>query len=124
LRGKAKSENCSFRAALADFEQALNAKPVALNVPAEYLIARGDAHLRLGEHDPALADFNAAAAKSPNFDELAHIHQMRGYIHSDKGEERLAITEFTALIRLKPDFADAYWLRAVSYENLDDYAHA
>jgi len=28
------------------------------------------------------------------------------------------------LITLKPDFADAYWLRAVSYENLDDYAHA
>jgi tetratricopeptide (TPR) repeat protein len=49
---------------------------------------------------------------------------MRGFIHTDRGEERLAIADFTQLIMLKPDFADAYGFRAVSFENLNDYASA
>jgi len=123
-RGRARTGNCDFTGALSDFDRAVRIKPVSQPLSAEFYIGRGDAHLRLEERGDALADYDAALAMRLNVDDEAHVHQMRGYIRTDQGEETLAIAEFTRVILLKPDFADAYWLRAVSYENLKDYASA
>ncbi len=122
--GRARTANCDFVGALADFERALRTKPPSAALSAQFHIGRGDAHLRLEQRDAALADYAAALTLTPSVEEQAHIYQMRGLIHTDKGDERQAIADFTRLVTLKPDFADAYWFRAVSYENLNDYASA
>jgi len=123
-RGRTRIDNCDFQSALTDFERAMQANPASLAVGSDFYIGRGDAHLRLQERELALADYDSALALKPSADDEAHIHEMRGFIHTDQGEERLAIADFSRVIMLKPDFADAYWLRAVSYENLNDYASA
>jgi tetratricopeptide (TPR) repeat protein len=123
-RGRARTANCDPTSALADFDRAERAKPPSLPYSTEFYIGRGDAHLRLEERYHALADYDAALARNLNTEEEAHVRQMRGYIRSDMGDETQAVAEFSRLIMLKPDFADAYWLRAVSYENLLDYANA
>ena len=123
-RGRSRIANCDLTSALADFDRAEHAKPPSLPFNIAFYIGRGDAHLRLEERADALADYDAALAMKLTVDEEAHIRHMRGYIRTDQGEETQAIDEFTRLILLKPDFADAYWLRAVSYENLMDYASA
>jgi tetratricopeptide (TPR) repeat protein len=123
-RGRARTANCDFRSALRDFERAMQVKPPSLHPGSAFFIGRADAHLRLGNRDPALADYNAALALKLSVDDEAHVYQMRGFIHTDQGEERLAVADFSNVIRLKPDSADSYWLRAVSYENLNDYASA
>ena len=123
-RGRARLANCDLTAALADFDRAERAKPPSLPFSTAFYIGRGDAHLRLEERHDALADYDAALARKLSTDEEAHVRHMRGYIRTDMGEEQLAIAEFTRLIELRPDFADAYWLRAVSYENLLDYRSA
>jgi tetratricopeptide (TPR) repeat protein len=122
--GQARTANCHFTGALAEFARALRVKPRSAPTTAAFHIGRGDAYLRLEQRDLALADYGAALAQRPSVDDEAHIHQMRGFIHTDMGKEKLAIADFTRLIMLKPDFADAYWFRAVSYENLNDYASA
>jgi tetratricopeptide (TPR) repeat protein len=123
-RGRARSANCDFTGALTDFDRAIRIRPGSPSLGADFYIGRADAHLRLQEREPALADYDAALAQKLSVDDEAHVHEMRGFIHTDKGEEALAVADFSRLIKLKPDFADAYWLRAVSYENLNDYAHA
>jgi tetratricopeptide (TPR) repeat protein len=123
-RGRARNADCDFEGALADLDRAETIRPDSMPFSPDFFIGRADAHLRRQERDLALADYDAALAKMPGIDDEAHIWQMRGYIHTDKSEETLAIADFSRLIALKPDFADAYWLRAVSYENLNDYASA
>jgi tetratricopeptide (TPR) repeat protein len=123
-RGRARIADCDLTAALADFDRAERAKPPSLPFSTEFYIGRGDAHLRLEERRDALADYDAALARNLTTEQEVHVRQMRGFIRTDQGEEQLAIAEFTRVIELKPDFADAYWLRAVSYENLNDYPSA
>jgi tetratricopeptide (TPR) repeat protein len=123
-RGRARLMNCDLTAALADFDRAERAKPPSLPFSTAFYIGRGDAHLRLEERHDALADYDAALARNLKTEDEVHVRQMRGFIRTDQGEERLAIAEFSRVIELKPDFADAYWLRAVSYENLNDYRRA
>lgn len=123
-RGRARTETCDFEGALTDFDRALRVKPQRLPLNANFYIGRADAYLRLERRDQALADYAAALALTPGADDKAHIHQMRGFIHTDSGDEISAIQEFSQVIVLRPDFADAYWFRAVSYENINDYASA
>ena len=123
-RGRARIANCDLTAALADFDRAERAKPHSLPFSKEFYIGRGDAHLRLEERHDALADYDAALARNLSTDEEVHVRQMRGFIRTDQGEETLAIAEFTRVIELEPDYADAYWLRGVSYENINDYRSA
>jgi len=123
-RGRARIADCDLTAALADFDRAERAKPPSLPFSTEFYIGRGDAHLRLEERHDALVDYDAALARNLNVEQEVHVRQMRGFIRTDQGEERLAIAEFSRVIELKPDYADAYWLRAVSHENLNDYRSA
>ncbi len=123
-RGRARIADCDPTSALADFGRAERAKPSSLPFSTEFYIGRGDAHLRLEERHDALADYDAALARNLKTGDEVHVRQMRGFIRTDQGEETLAIAEFSRVIELKPDFADAYWLRAVSYENLNDYRSA
>jgi tetratricopeptide (TPR) repeat protein len=122
--GRARTANCDFITALTEFERAIRAKPSSLAPGSDFYIGRGDAHLRLQQRDLALVDYDAALALKLSADDEAHVYEMRGFIHTDQCEERLAIADFSKVIMLKPDFADAYWLRGVSYENLNDYAKA
>ena len=123
-RGRARMTNCDLTSALADFDRAERVKPSSLPFSTEFYIGRGDAHLRLEERDDALADYDAALTRNLKAEDEVHVRQMRGFIRTDQGEEMLAIAEFSRVIELKPDFADAYWLRGVSYENLNDYRSA
>lgn len=123
-RGRARITNCDLTSALADFDRAERIRPPSLPLSTEFYIGRGDAHLRLEERHDALADYDSALARNLRTEDEVHVRQMRGFIRTDQGEEILAIAEFSRAIELKPDFADAYWLRAVSYENLNDYRSA
>jgi tetratricopeptide (TPR) repeat protein len=123
-RGRARIADCDLTSALADFDRAERVKPPSLPFSTAFYIGRGDAHLRLEERNDALADYDAALTRNLKTEDEVHVRQMRGFIRTDQGEETLAIAEFSRAIELKPDFADAYWLRAVSYENLNDYRSA
>ena len=102
-RGRSRIANCDLTSALADFDRAERAKPLSLPFSTAFYIGRGDAHLRLEERGDALADYDVALAMQLGIEDEAHVHQMRGYIRTDQGEETLAIGEFTRAIQLKPD---------------------
>ena len=47
-----------------------------------------------------------------------------GIEHAQKGEYQEAVDDFTRAIKIKPDFADAYYNRGLVYYNLGKYQEA
>ena len=55
-----------------------------------------------------------STSKNQNKDKEAEYHYATGLAHKIKGDDMLAITEYTRAIDLKPDFALAYYHRGLA----------
>lgn len=85
----------------------------------------------------AIADCNADQAdtviqgctqlikgKNTSKDALAIAYFNRGNAYDDNGDHDGAIADYTAALKLKPDYSDGYFNRAFAYEAKKDYAKA
>jgi tetratricopeptide (TPR) repeat protein len=77
---------------------------------------RGDAYLRLGKDDLALADLNRSIALSAQVFEASHFSRAR--ILARLGRHREALADIDRVIAASPQRADAYNLRAGILEGL------
>ena len=83
----------------------------------------GLAAARRGEFDEAIRLFSAALAAgdlSPGNVMLAHHN--RGNAYQDKGDYPRAIADYTTAIRMKPDYAEAFYARGRARYALGDLA--
>jgi len=76
------------------------------------LLARGNAHARIGDIDKALADYDQTVALQP---QVPDLYANRGALYMAKHDYDQAIKDFDAAIRLKPDFALAFSNRGGAY---------
>jgi len=65
---------------------------------------RGTAHVKVEDHDKAIADFTQAIRLAPKYD-LAY--EMRGHAYHSKRDYDGAVSDFSAVVRIKPS-ADAF----------------
>lgn len=106
-----------YALALADYTQAL-----AIEAPNPWInYQRGLVYDLLGETDLANADFAEMLIYVPEF---GHLRLTWGNNHLEDGEYAEAIAEFSAAIRVLPDFADAYLARARVYVYLGQISDA
>jgi tetratricopeptide (TPR) repeat protein len=89
------------QAALADCNKALSIKPDSADV----LDTRGFVHLKLGQYDNAIKDFDAAL-KLDN--ELAGSLYGRGLAKAKKGDAAGAQADMAAGRKLRPDIAEEF----------------
>jgi tetratricopeptide (TPR) repeat protein len=82
---------------------------------------RGTVHERLGEHELALADFNAALAHHEDYPEA---HANRGLAYLALGKADLALEDFTQAIALDQNCVSAYRERAEIYRKRKQDAEA
>ena len=83
---------------------------------AQAITASGEALVRSGKTDDALAEFNKAIALDPNNAEALYN---RGLLHQNDQQHQSAIDDFTAANGLTPQRADPLLARAISYLALD-----
>ncbi|MFN3927690.1 MAG: tetratricopeptide repeat protein [Pseudanabaenaceae cyanobacterium] len=79
--------------------------PIPAHETAEQLVERGNAYIRLGNAEGAIAMFRAAIAKNPN---LAIAHYNLGSALAQSGQTQPAIYAFERVVNLQPRFAIAY----------------
>jgi len=107
-RGVIYQSQGDYALALADYNQAL-----AIEAPNPWVnYQRGLVYDLLGETDLANADFAEMLIYVPEF---GHLRLTWGNNHLEDAEYAEAIAEFSAAIRVLPDFADAYLARARVY---------
>jgi lipoprotein NlpI len=74
---------------------------------------RGNAYMRKGNHDHAIADYTEAMRLNPS---LAHVYlNRRGYAYHAKGEYDRAIADYDEAIRMNPNYALAYHDRGFAH---------
>ena len=74
---------------------------------------RGNAHVKQGDYDQAVAEYTAAIETDPQNAYAYYI--IRGYAYGAQGNYHLAIADYTAAIGLNSQIADAYMLRGLVY---------
>jgi tetratricopeptide (TPR) repeat protein len=89
-----------WKAALAEFQQALQLTPAS----ADAHIGAGIAFWGLGDHKSALAEFQRATDSNPN---SAEAHYNIGIAFRDFGENERAAAELRAALKLKPGYEQA-----------------
>jgi Tfp pilus assembly protein PilF len=88
---------------------------------ARVLANRGVAYLAKGDHDRAVADYDAAIRLDPGF---ALAYDRRGVVFGRKGDADRAIADFTQAIRLDPKLLRSYGNRAVVYFSKGEFDRA
>ena len=73
---------------------------------------RGIAYEKLGQHQQAIEDYNAAISLKPHY---AEDYYNRGIAYNNLGQYQQAIEDFNRAIQLKQDYADAYNNRGYLY---------
>jgi lipoprotein NlpI len=84
-------------------------------------LGRGAEWSAKGEHDRAIADYDAAIRLNPKSADAFHN---RGSAWANKGETDKAIADYDTAIRLDPAESSPYAGRAVEYSIKGDYARA
>ena len=78
----------------------------SISAEAEFYFLSGmTRYQQLGQHDAAIADFDAAIRVKPDY---ADAYFGRGAAKADLGRYDAAIADYDVAIRLKPNYADAY----------------
>jgi tetratricopeptide (TPR) repeat protein len=116
-RGSALDLNGDYKAAIADFDSALDAEP-------DYAPAfnnRGSAHLSLREYDHALADFDQAIHISPR---SAVYYTNRGAAYLDHGDFEHAGDDFDHAVLLDPMNPRIWGSRCLIHVIQGDYKDA
>ena len=88
---------------------------------AAYYTAQGDAHLRKGDYDKAIQDYNQAISRDPK---SARALAGRGAAYLDKGDYDRAIQDFNQTLRLAPKAALTFNGRGAAYLAKGDYDRA
>ncbi len=109
-RGNARNEIGDLDGALADYDEAIHLKP---DFP-EALTNRGIARKKKGDIDGAIKDYTRALEF--DFPERFNAYMNRGNLRIRKGDIEKALSDYEEAIRLKPDFAHAYFNRALFWE--------
>lgn len=88
----------------------------------DHYFSRARAHLRLGKHADAIADYTKVLElrkSSPSVERnLPVIYHNRGLSYSLAGRHALAISDLTMAIKLRPEYASAYKVRGLVYKTL------
>jgi tetratricopeptide (TPR) repeat protein len=116
-RGSALDQNGDYKAALRDFDAALQSQP-------EYAPAfnnRGSAHLSLREYDRAISDFDEAIRISPK---SAVFYSNRGAAYLDAGDFERAGADFDHAVLLDPRNPGIWGSRCLVHVIQDDYKDA
>lgn len=79
--------------------------------------ARGAAFRGLGQYEKALADYDEALKRKPDFPE---VQMNKGMVYWHKGDYANAIPLFTAAIKLDPSFVGALANRGAAYRKKGD----
>src|SRR5664280_583354 len=95
--------------------------PACSQWSAAYYTAQGDAHLRKGDYDKAIQDYNQAISRDPK---SARALAGRGAAHLDKGDYDRAIQDFNETLRLAPRVALTFNGRGAAYLAKGDYDRA
>lgn len=97
-----------FTKAVANYAKAIELKPTV----GAYYNNQGEAYVRLGEVDKAVAAYNAAAQNDPA--EAGKYYFNLGAIMTNTGKVDEANTAFEKAIAADPNKADAYYQRAIN----------
>jgi tetratricopeptide (TPR) repeat protein len=111
-RGAAYLELNNFQAAISDATHAIQADP---KKAAAYNL-RGAAYRKSSDPKKALDDFNKAVELDPSADN----YFQRGATYQVLGEHRLAIADFTEVVKRIPDLGPALFARAESRRAIGD----
>ena len=108
IRGSAYSNKKNYKAAIEDFDKALEKK--APN-PDEILNNRGNAKNNLNDYKGALIDLNQAIKSNPK---LAEAYSNRGNARDNLGDFTGAMEDYDKALFLKPDMITAFNNRGVT----------
>jgi tetratricopeptide (TPR) repeat protein len=100
--------------AIADLDEAIRRKPGY----GEAYINRGLAWAHKRDFDRAIADFTEATTLDARFVYLAYGN--RGIAFGEKGDTTRALQDLDEALRMRPDYADAYYSRAQVYNAIGD----
>jgi lipoprotein NlpI len=117
-RGVAYDIKGDIEKAIADFDEAIRRKPGY----GEAYINRGLAWAHKRNFGRAIADFTEATTLDARFVYLAFGN--RGIAFGEKGDTPRALQDFDEALRLRPDYADAYYGRANIYSAIGDLDRA
>ena len=84
-------------------------------------LARGAAYRGLGQYEKALADYDEALKRNPNFPE---VQMNKGMVFWHRADYASAIPLFTAAIKLDPNFVEALANRGAAYRKKGDISSA
>lgn len=80
---------------------------------------RAIAYLQLNELDHSVADLTKAIRYHKTADKsLPELYRMRGVLYEYLDNPKAALKDYSRLIRLSPDSAEAYQLRGVLYDEM------
>jgi tetratricopeptide (TPR) repeat protein len=98
----------------------------AQDVPTEleYLFDDVFALVEEGDFDAALELVNAAIADEKNAEFLPFLYNLRGIIYYYNGDLEAALDDFSEVLRLDPDYADAYFNRGSIYYSENNFDEA
>lgn len=99
--------------AVADYDKAISLTPVS-----DFFNARGGLHMRMGNLDAGLADFERAVQANPA-DAMAYSN--RGAAHSKLGDVEAAIADYGLAIQHEPKYPNSYANRAYAYYKVGQY---
>lgn len=121
-QGLALYEQGAYQEAIAAFSQAIELGFDPLNWAYYY---RADAHLKLGESDQAIADYDLTLLHTPNpGPEDAVTYVNRGVAYVKLGDFEQAIADFTQALTLRPDYDLAFLNRGLAYIQQGDTERA
>ena len=87
-------------------------------VSAETYFRRGDANYAMGQHQEAIAAYDAAIRLQPDF---ANAYNNRGLAKEKLGQHQAAITDYSRAIEIDPRLASAYNNRGNAKRKLEQY---
>lgn len=117
-RGDAYAKAGNKAKAMEDFATALRLRP---NDASTY-IYRGEAYFALKENEQGIKDYETAIGLAP---ESAYIYyKNRGVLRYGQKDYAAAVADYTQSLRLKPDYATAYFERGKAYFDWKKYEEA
>ena len=82
---------------------------------------RGNAYVRLGEHERAIKDYDKAIELNPDY---AKAYYNRGLAYAEQQKYNEAIKDYNKAIKLNPDYAEVYNNRGIVYAILGEHDKA
>ncbi len=121
--GEALVDNGQFEEAIAKFGEGIAIDDHFRQRYITMYAQRGFAHQRLGNFEPAIADYTKAIEMEPEINQ-AQYHFHRGMCWSALSDPERAVEDYTASMQLFPDHPGPYHLRGKLYVDMERYEDA